>query len=313
MLTPATGPLTTTIDAMNGAAPVGGDGSAGPAGGATGPADSAVEAGGGPGLADASVPSSQSQAVVDGAASAAAPATADGAAAFMSETPGVGALPGMPGSTQGAPGADGPAFPAPGVADATLPADPPAMDLTTLPQPRDGSALATFADYAPDARVLVSAAVVAIAGASIIGAQGSGGGGTAQIAFTNVRLLPCIVKASFERQLEVLTHLVARGGGAPAQALHGGPGFGSDSSAATGRRGHPGTPAPTRLAQGMQGLLDAARNGFDEVVGDVRDEAADGLRDSRLMTQIGMLLGFVYLGFLTVWFWATRGRGGLRA
>jgi hypothetical protein len=24
------------------------------------------------------------------------------------------------------------------------------------------------------------------------------------------------------------------------------------------------------------------------------------------MTQIGMSLGFVYLAFLTVWFWATR-------
>jgi hypothetical protein len=28
--------------------------------------------------------------------------------------------------------------------------------------------------------------------------------------------------------------------------------------------------------------------------------------DSRLVMQIGMLLGVVYLAFLTVWFWATR-------
>ena len=59
--------------------------------------------------------------------------------------------------------------------------------------------------------------------------------------------------------------------------------------------------------------MDPIRNGFTDVVGDVRDEAEDGLSDSRLMTQIGMLLGFVYLAFLTVWFWATRGRGALRA
>jgi hypothetical protein len=39
----------------------------------------------------------------------------------------------------------------------------------------------------------------------------------------------------------------------------------------------------------------------------------DGLRDSRLMTQIGMLFGFVYLGFLTMWFWATRRREDERA
>ena len=30
------------------------------------------------------------------------------------------------------------------------------------------------------------------------------------------------------------------------------------------------------------------------------------------MVQIGMLLGFAYLGFLAVWFWATRGRAALK-
>jgi hypothetical protein len=31
------------------------------------------------------------------------------------------------------------------------------------------------------------------------------------------------------------------------------------------------------------------------------------------MTQLGMLLGVVYLGFLTCWFWATRRRDEERA
>jgi hypothetical protein len=32
----------------------------------------------------------------------------------------------------------------------------------------------------------------------------------------------------------------------------------------------------------------------------------DGASDTRLLMQLGMLLGTVYLAFLTVWFWATR-------
>ncbi len=56
------------------------------------------------------------------------------------------------------------------------------------------------------------------------------------------------------------------------------------------------------------GMIDSFRDGFEEAIRGVPQEIEDGLSDSRLMTQIGMLLGFVYLGFLTVWFWATRGR-----
>ena len=36
------------------------------------------------------------------------------------------------------------------------------------------------------------------------------------------------------------------------------------------------------------------------------------LQDSRLMVQIGLLLGLAYLGFLAVWFWTTRFRTKLR-
>jgi hypothetical protein len=37
-----------------------------------------------------------------------------------------------------------------------------------------------------------------------------------------------------------------------------------------------------------------------------RHENPENLRDTRLMTKIGLLLGMGYLLFLTVWFWATR-------
>jgi hypothetical protein len=37
-----------------------------------------------------------------------------------------------------------------------------------------------------------------------------------------------------------------------------------------------------------------------------RHETPESLRDTRLMTKIGLLLGIGYLLFLMVWFWATR-------
>ena len=36
----------------------------------------------------------------------------------------------------------------------------------------------------------------------------------------------------------------------------------------------------------------------------------ESLDDRRLMLQIGGALGFAYVGFLVVWFWATRLRPG---
>jgi hypothetical protein len=38
---------------------------------------------------------------------------------------------------------------------------------------------------------------------------------------------------------------------------------------------------------------------------------ATPLHNTRLMLQIGMLFGLAYLGFLALWFWRTRFRGGL--
>jgi len=43
---------------------------------------------------------------------------------------------------------------------------------------------------------------------------------------------------------------------------------------------------------------------FPDVVTD--GDGRSALRDARLMTQIGMVFGLVYVGFLTIWFWATR-------
>jgi hypothetical protein len=53
------------------------------------------------------------------------------------------------------------------------------------------------------------------------------------------------------------------------------------------------------------------REGFDRVR---RGTVSYGGGDSRLLMQVGVVLGTLYLAFLTVWFWATRLRwnGGWR-
>jgi hypothetical protein len=61
--------------------------------------------------------------------------------------------------------------------------------------------------------------------------------------------------------------------------------------------------------RGFSGLTQAFRNGFEDALRGPNREIGESLGDSRLMIQLGMLLGFVYAAFLSVWFWATR-RGG---
>ena len=64
--------------------------------------------------------------------------------------------------------------------------------------------------------------------------------------------------------------------------------------------------AAGRAQEALETALGSFRDGFERAIGDERDDIGEAFRDSRLMMQIGMLLGIVYLGFLSVWFWATR-------
>jgi hypothetical protein len=172
------------------------------------------------------------------------------------------------------------------------------------------SPLAVLAEVAPDARVLVSAAVLALAGAAVLGPRAGGSGADLPMAFRNVRLLPCMIKASLERHVSMLAEAVAADGGS---LFKGGSHVAQlgDSAADAGRTG------ASSGRGGVRGSFDYAfesfRDGFERAIVDTRDDVDEGLRDTRLMMQVGMLLGFVYLGFLTVWFWATRGRSSLRA
>jgi hypothetical protein len=272
-------------------------------------------------------------ALVDGAAVSAAPATAaPGADSLLDPelalTPALG-LPGAvdpslrldaaaPDTVSGtasalAMGQPGAIVDAPGIAFGPGP-----QGLSVIPDAKTAdplsptdSALAAIAEVAPDARVLVSAAVLAMAAAAIIGPRTGGSGTDVSMAFTNVRLLPCLVKESLARHVEMLTEAVAaRGSGAPAASQ-----AAEMLGAASGTRGAAaeGTPGmPERAQHAFQSALESFRDGFEQAIVDERDDVGEGLRDSRLMLQIGMLLGFVYVGFLSVWFWATRARGESR-
>ena len=162
---------------------------------------------------------------------------------------------------------------------------------------------------APDARLLASAAALALASEAIVGARLLGSHADARMAFTNVRLVPCLVKASVGNQVAAFT-----GSRVPA-ALDGRRRRRAGSAAA-------GVGDRTRLrrrsrAAGVRGVIESftspLREGFDQATRAAAGEVTDGFSDTRLMVQIGMALGVVYVAFLSVWFWATRVRVGSRA
>jgi hypothetical protein len=170
------------------------------------------------------------------------------------------------------------------------------------------SALAAIADVAPDARILVSAAVLAMAAAAMVGPRTTGSGADTSMVFTNVRLLPCVVKEGLARHVEMLTALAGANGGSSGTAVVS-PGPVGPGSSAAGMLGasaeSPSSPAAS-VRDAFEQALGSFRDGFAQVITEERQEDGEGLRDSRLMLQVGMLLGFVYVGFLSVWFWATR-------
>ena len=110
----------------------------------------------------------------------------------------------------------------------------------------------------------------------------------ARLMFTNMRLIPCMAEDT-----------VRRFAGATAEAVSGG----STSRYETSDR------SARASADKASGPLDALRDGFSRVVRDVPLETGDE-RDRRIMAQVGVVLGLVYLAFLTVWFWQ-RGCDGV--
>jgi F0F1-type ATP synthase membrane subunit b/b' len=161
-------------------------------------------------------------------------------------------------------------------------APPPAAD--------GGSGLDGLVTTATDPRVMTATGVAVL----VAGGLGIWRGGPqladASVMFTNVRLLPSLIKDGLaDHAGTVAAALGRRGPEAAAQFTVPPPGTESVGSGA------------------LTGFGAPFREGFGQGVRGGR-EISDAVVDSRLMIQLGMGLGVVYSLFLSVWFWATRRR-----
>ena len=170
----------------------------------------------------------------------------------------------------------------------------PATDafVTPLSETPEATALPDGLTWAVDGLSSPEFQAVAIAGLVTAGAItiARGGLSPSSIMFTNVRLLPCYVNATITRSgVAEFARLPRAAGGAVAEI------------------------ATERIVPAAGSITGPIRDGFDLIRrGRVDYEQGD---TSRLLMQVGIVLGTVYVAFLTVWFWATRLRwnGGWRA
>jgi hypothetical protein len=192
---------------------------------------------------------------------------------------------------------DGP--PISGADGSSLPVAPPGVD--------SDSVLGVVAHVGQDTRLVAAAAIMTFAAASVIGPRAGGSGADARMAFTNVRLLPCLLKESAGRQLTAITQGLAPAAAPASAAL-------SEGAAAGSSTIRDATTVKAEHAEGfVPRIVSELTEGFGRATREATDGAAHGLSDTRLVVQVGMLLGIVYLAFLSVWFWATRARTGMRA
>jgi len=151
-------------------------------------------------------------------------------------------------------------------------------DGTALP---DGLTSALDALGSPEVRLIVSGLVAATIARGVLSPS--------SIMFTNVRLLPCFMNATIHRSgVAEVVRLPRAAGSAVAEIV------------------------PARIVPVAGSIIEPIRDGFDRIRrGQV--DYDDG--DKRLLMQVGIALGTLYVAFLTVWFWATRLRwnGGWRA
>jgi hypothetical protein len=169
------------------------------------------------------------------------------------------------------------------------------------------SVLGVVTQVGQDTRIVAAAAVMTFAAASLIGPRAGGSGADARMAFTNVRLLPCLLKDVAGRQLTAITQGLAPAA-APAYAAL------SEGAASGSHIVRDATAVKAEHEDGfVPHIVSELTEGFARATQDAPGEVADGLSDSRLVVQLGMLFGILYLAFLSVWFWATRTRASTRA
>ena len=174
---------------------------------------------------------------------------------------------------------------------------------TALPGTGAESTLEAIAATATDPYVLAATGVAVLIGAGLGGAR-LGCAAEARLLFTNVRLLPCMVKTSVSDHLAPLTSALPGSGPAgPAAVLQSAVAV---EGAVAGATAVNDPPDVVERDHARTGLFGSFGNGFEQAIRGETREIGDSLGDSRLMIQLGMALGFVYAAFVSVWFWATR-------
>ena len=137
-----------------------------------------------------------------------------------------------------------------------------------------------------DQRLLVSAGIIAVTTIAFTPAGADNVLGTcaanARLAFTNMRLIPCMAEETARRYAATAGQTLSNftGGGSAGRS--------ADDVREVTRRSN----------------VASIRDGFARATGGFAQSEDDG--DGRLMVQVGVALGAVYLSFLTLWFWATR-------
>jgi hypothetical protein len=165
---------------------------------------------------------------------------------------------------------------------------------------------------------MAAAGAAAIVGAVVGGTRGAAAV-EARMVFTQVRLLPCLVRDTLERGIAPVAGAI-RGQGVPplpqltTTAAAAAPitlAQGGVAGAAAINPGLDGGAAKvaSEIAEEATRAFSPFREGFERAI-DANREVGDVVGDSRLMIQLGMALGWVYVAFLSVWFWATRLRRG---
>jgi len=122
-----------------------------------------------------------------------------------------------------------------------------------------------------------------------------GGLANARVVFSNVRLIPCLVGSGVERATSGFMNAVTDQASGAVSAAR------SVAADRASRSGGAVEAAP---------FVQQSGDGFRRAVERHDGNSEDGIGDTRLMIQLGFLVGFIYVAFLATWFWATRLRWG---
>jgi uncharacterized protein YoxC len=155
---------------------------------------------------------------------------------------------------------------------------------------RSGESFAGFPSFdspgliaGADEALIVTAGLATLAGVAV--AVRPSAGLTTQFFLANVRQIPAVcggARGTVNRQMSAAVAGTARFGAAAGGVLSSG------------------------LDVIAENFTQGVRDGFRGPGRPGTGTTDDGTSDTRLLMQIGMLLGTIYLAFLTVWFWATR-------